>query len=60
MITSCARCTGRTPSTPTAKSTTTVAVTPPAERGRSPALVAFVQDTKTGDVLQTLTLAECR
>ena len=39
---------------------TTVAVTPPTERGRSSALVAFVQDTKTGDVLQTLTLAECR
>ena len=40
--------------------TTTVAVTPPAERGRSSALVAFVQDMKTGDVLQTLTLADCR
>jgi hypothetical protein len=40
--------------------TTTVAVTPPAERGRSPALVAFVQDAKTGDVLQTLTLVACR
>jgi hypothetical protein len=40
--------------------TTTVAVTPPAERGRAAALVAFVQDGKTGDVLQTLTLPACR
>jgi len=33
-----------------------VAVAPPAERGRSPALVAFVQNASTGEVLQTLTL----
>jgi len=33
-----------------------VAITPPQERGRSPALVAFVQNTATGEVLQTLTL----
>jgi hypothetical protein len=33
-----------------------VAVTPPAERGRAPALVAFVQNPATGEVLQTLTL----
>jgi len=39
---------------------TTVAVTPPAERGRAAALVAFVQDAKSGDVLQTLTLPACK
>jgi hypothetical protein len=39
---------------------TTVTLSPPAERGRAPALVAFVQDKKTGDVLQSLTLAACR
>jgi hypothetical protein len=33
-----------------------VTVAPPAERGRAPALVAFVQDGATGEVLQTLTL----
>ncbi|MCC6193824.1 MAG: DUF1223 domain-containing protein [Burkholderiales bacterium] len=33
-----------------------VAVAPPAERGRHPALVAFVQNAATGEVLQTLTL----
>jgi hypothetical protein len=31
----------------------------PAERGRDAALVAIVQDTKSGDVLQTLTLPAC-
>jgi hypothetical protein len=31
----------------------------PAEAGQSPALVAVVQDTKSGDVLQTLTLPAC-
>jgi hypothetical protein len=43
-----------------ADAATTVAVAPPAERGRAAALVAFVQDSKTGDVLQTLTLPACR
>jgi len=36
-----------------------VAIPAPAERGKTPMLVAFVQDTKTGDVLQTLTLPVC-
>ncbi|MEJ7668699.1 MAG: DUF1223 domain-containing protein [Casimicrobiaceae bacterium] len=36
-----------------------VAIATPAERGRTPVLVAFVQDTKNGDVLQTLTLLAC-
>jgi hypothetical protein len=34
----------------------TVDVRLPQERGRAPALVAFVQDTKSGEVLQTLTV----
>ena len=34
----------------------TVRIAPPAERGRSAAVVAFVQDRASGDVLQTLTL----
>ena len=34
----------------------TIDVMPPAERGRHPALVAFVQDRASGEVLQTLTL----
>ncbi len=38
---------------------TSVAIPTPAERGRAPVLVAFVQDTKSGDVLQTLTLPAC-
>jgi len=38
---------------------TSVAIPVPAERGRTPMLVAFVQDTKNGDVLQTLTLPAC-
>lgn len=33
--------------------------TRPSERGRDAALVAVVQDAKTGDVLQTLTLPAC-
>jgi hypothetical protein len=33
-----------------------VDVKPPQERGRAAALVAFVQDTKSGEVLQTLTV----
>jgi len=36
-----------------------VAIPIPAERGRAPVLVAFVQDAKNGDVLQTLTLPAC-
>ena len=36
-----------------------VAIAPPAERGRFPALVAFVQNGATGEVLQTLTLSAC-
>ena len=35
-------------------------VAPPREPGRSPALVAVVQDRKNGEVLQTLTLPACR
>jgi len=38
---------------------TSVAIPMPAERGRTPVLVAFVQDTKNGDVLQTLILPAC-
>lgn len=34
----------------------TFALAPPAERGHDAALVAFVQDRATGEVLQTLTL----
>ena len=34
----------------------TASIVPPAERGRDPALVAFVQDRASGEVLQTLTL----
>ena len=32
----------------------------PRESGQSPTLVAFVQDSKDGDVLQTLALPACR
>jgi hypothetical protein len=35
---------------------TTVRIVPPVERGDHPALVAFVQDRASGEVLQTLTL----
>jgi len=38
---------------------TSLAISTPAERGRTPVLVAFVQDAKNGDVLQTLTLPAC-
>jgi len=38
---------------------TSMAIPVPAERGGMPMLVAFVQDTKNGDVLQTLTLPAC-
>jgi hypothetical protein len=37
----------------------TIARPRPAERGRGAALVAVVQDAKSGDVLQTLTLPAC-
>ncbi len=37
----------------------TIMVKPPAERGRDAALVAFVQNATTGEVLQTLTVAAC-
>jgi hypothetical protein len=40
--------------------TATLTVTLPSEPGRAPALVAFVQDGKNGDVLQTLALPACR
>lgn len=43
----------------TGEATTSVAIPTPTERGRAPVLVAFVQDTKNGDVLQTLTLPAC-
>ncbi|MFO1306444.1 MAG: DUF1223 domain-containing protein [Burkholderiales bacterium] len=36
------------------------AATQPAERGRNAALVAFVQDRTTGEVLQTLTMPICK
>jgi len=38
---------------------TSTVIRTPAERGRTPVLVAFVQDTKSGEVLQTLTLPAC-
>ncbi|MFO1311678.1 MAG: DUF1223 domain-containing protein [Burkholderiales bacterium] len=44
---------------PVGESGSTIAqltITPPRERGRDPALVAFVEDRRTGDVLQSLTL----
>lgn len=37
-----------------------VAIAHPAERGQHPALVAFVQNAVTGEVLQTLTLPACQ
>jgi hypothetical protein len=39
--------------------TASVTVPPPAEGGRNPALVAFVQDGRTGEVLQSLTMRAC-
>lgn len=39
--------------------TTTVALARPAERGADAALVAVVQDARTGRILQSLTLAGC-
>jgi hypothetical protein len=37
-----------------------VAIAHPAERGQHPALVAFVQNAATGEVLQSLTLPACQ
>ncbi len=37
-----------------------LAVAPPADRGTAPMVVAFVQDTKNGDVLQALASSDCR
>jgi hypothetical protein len=39
--------------------TTTAALARPVERGADPALVAVVQDARTGRILQSLTLAGC-
>jgi hypothetical protein len=41
------------------EATAAVRVAAPAERGRDGALVAVVQDTRTGEVLQTLTQPRC-
>jgi hypothetical protein len=38
------------------EATAAFTVTPPTERGRNAALVGFVQDRTTGEVLQTITL----
>ena len=40
--------------------TATISLAPPREPGQAPTLVAFVQDRKSGEVLQTLALPACR
>jgi hypothetical protein len=37
-----------------------LALAPPAVRGTAPMVVAFVQDTKNGDVMQALVTSDCR
>jgi hypothetical protein len=40
--------------------TATISLAPPREPGQAPTLVAFVQDRRNGEVLQTLALPACR
>jgi len=40
--------------------TAAVSLVPPSEAGSAPMIVAFVQDTQTGDLLQALASSDCR